>query len=267
LTNLNSIISKDLPILQSWLISNKLSLNVSKTTYILFNKNNQTPTSSTFEIAINNTPIERSARACILGVTLDQNLSFKDHIINIQKKLSSSLYILTKIRDLISITTALSLYHSLFESHLNYCITIWGNTFTKYLHGLQVLQNKYLKKVLFLPQRTHSISLYQQLNLLPVHYMYKYHIALTLHKFMYNPSSLPPSILSLFNLINQTHTHRTRASTSLNLHSLSHSNQARNNSISVQAPIIWNSIPLNIKSITSFPLFKSKLNAHYLSSL
>lgn len=141
---LNTTINEDLEKLYNWLNTNKLSLNITKTNYILFRKSRFKQHDPIFNIQLNQQPIISAKSVCILGVTLDQNLSFKTHLDNIRKKLSSSLYILIKIRDKISKNLALQLYHSLFETHLNYCVSIWGSSCNAYLHPIQILQNKFL---------------------------------------------------------------------------------------------------------------------------
>jgi hypothetical protein len=132
--------------LHIWLFANKLSLNSAKTSYMLYNNPKINKLKFDFNIKFNNAPLTCSSSVEFLGVIIDENLSFKDHIIKVKKKLSISLFVLAKIRDNISLSIAVQLYYSLFESHLTYCNLLWGNSFTTYLHPLQVLQDKYLKK-------------------------------------------------------------------------------------------------------------------------
>ena len=62
-----------------WLAVNKLSLNVSKTKFMVFHhplKN----LPQNMEIKINNSPVERVKEFCFLGLTINENLTWKTHI-------------------------------------------------------------------------------------------------------------------------------------------------------------------------------------------
>ena len=65
--------------INQWFISNKLSLNVSKTKQSFFNKPNKRDDILLFlpKLNINNSEIERSECLKSLGVILDQNLCWK----------------------------------------------------------------------------------------------------------------------------------------------------------------------------------------------
>ena len=67
------------------------SLNVSKTSYILFGKLN-----AHVDITTNDIRIDREQMAIFLGVLIDEKLNWKDHIANVKSKLSKSTSILYK---------------------------------------------------------------------------------------------------------------------------------------------------------------------------
>ena len=68
--------------LYKWLYSNKLSLNIKKTHWILFSlKKKIKPVSNLY---INNVVIERVDSTKFLGVILDSKMSWTNHIINVK---------------------------------------------------------------------------------------------------------------------------------------------------------------------------------------
>ena len=69
----------------TWLRLNKLSLNVEKTKCMLFHKRRTPPV---INFSINNRDIDRVAQFTFLGIILDENLSWKNHINMISNKLS-----------------------------------------------------------------------------------------------------------------------------------------------------------------------------------
>ena len=65
---------------KNWLIENKLTLNFSKSCYLLINKNPKQIVSSAFNISIGGNKIERCSSTKYLGLYLDEKLSWSTHI-------------------------------------------------------------------------------------------------------------------------------------------------------------------------------------------
>ena len=176
-----------------------------KTCFILYK--NHINTSSHFTLFINNTPITQVTEAPILGITIDENLTFKTYCSVIRRKLASSVFIFSKIRHKIPLSSAWSLYHSLFKSHLAYCITIWGNTCDSFLHPLNVLHNKFLRTLLCVPRSTHVPTLYTKASALTLANLYIFSIAILIYKYFNLPALLPPTLNSIFNPTSAIHSY------------------------------------------------------------
>ena len=61
-----------------------------------------------------------------LGVIFDPLLDWSAHIHYLKKKMRTSFAIIKRISSYIPSTNYKSMYHTLFESHLTYCISTWG---------------------------------------------------------------------------------------------------------------------------------------------
>ena len=81
-------INDELSCVQEWLNINKLSLNVSKTEYMIFHHRQRNIDEFIPDIRINDSPIERVTDFNFLGLQIDQHLSWNAHI---QKVLIKSL--------------------------------------------------------------------------------------------------------------------------------------------------------------------------------
>jgi hypothetical protein len=77
LPSLFNIVNSNMSHLSLWLEANKLTINTSKSNYILFK--NLSSLASSSVISINNTFLPQVTETSILGVVIDQNLSFKTH--------------------------------------------------------------------------------------------------------------------------------------------------------------------------------------------
>jgi len=263
LSTLNSNINADLTSLHNWLTANKLTLNITKTNCINFSSPQCLP--SPLAVFINNQRVANVSETTILGVIFDQHLTFRSHLSKLKGQLASALFIFSKIRHLIPLSIAWSLYYSLFYSHLSYCLLVWGNTHSSYLNPLNVLHNKFIRTLLYLPKRTPTSSIYLQTSLLPIESLYKYFVAIFIFKFLNFPHLLPPALLSLFLTSSRMHIYVTRAIYSHSLFHIHSSSQLRHRQISVSGPQIWVSIPLLIKDQPTITLFKRELRTFLLS--
>jgi hypothetical protein len=81
-------------------------------------------TSPTFVIQFNNATINRATSLKILGLIIDESLSFKDHVHAIQIKVISFTFALRRCRKYISDKTAVSLYYANIQSHFIYMSSI-----------------------------------------------------------------------------------------------------------------------------------------------
>ena len=61
-----------------------------------------------------------------LGVKIEENLTWKDHIHDIATKPNRANALLFKIRNYVNFNTLKSIYFAIFGSHINYANLIWG---------------------------------------------------------------------------------------------------------------------------------------------
>lgn len=61
----------------------------------------------------------------LLGVTIDHDLKFNEHIGNIARKVSKQIQVLQRHKKLIDIHAKVKLYNAYLLPHLNYCSIVW----------------------------------------------------------------------------------------------------------------------------------------------
>jgi len=125
LDNLQHMVNVELIKEDNWLRSNKLSLNYSKSTFMLTkslkNNSNLLETCS-FQIKTNDRCFQRTTCAKYLGVLIDSSLDWSSHVQYIKSKLVKGSYLFYKIRNVVSVDVLKMLYFSLVHCHLKYCI-------------------------------------------------------------------------------------------------------------------------------------------------
>ena len=140
LKNREKKMNKELQKLYEWLCINRLTLNISKTNFIIFHAINKPKVPVT--ILINKCAIEETKHVKYLGVLIDPQLSFKFHIAELSK-VSRSIGILYKLRHLVTTKILLNIYYAIIYPFLLYGITIWGSTSNTLLNHLYILQKKF----------------------------------------------------------------------------------------------------------------------------
>ena len=129
---------------------NLLHINVKKCCYMYFSpskRNDSDPEDDldSQNLSINSKIIKRVKQTKFLGVIIDDKLSWKPHILSLNKKLSSACGRISQIRKYLPESLFKLIYHSLFESHLGYAISVWGGVSNSQLKPLFITQKKCIR--------------------------------------------------------------------------------------------------------------------------
>jgi len=79
----------------------------------------------TININVDGVQINQTNHSRALGLNIDENLSWKAHIHEISKKVSSGIGALKRVRPFVSMHTAIKIYKSLIEPHFDCCSVVW----------------------------------------------------------------------------------------------------------------------------------------------
>ncbi|KAL5255268.1 hypothetical protein ACHWQZ_G014613 [Mnemiopsis leidyi] len=215
--------NKILNLVDVYMKCNLLHINIKKCCYIHFrpSRGKVEPDPAEVEdsiLTLNNTVIKRVSEAKFLGVIIDEQLKWDAHIQSLNSKLKCEIGKLCRVRKVIPQDRFKELYHTLFESHLGFGISVWGGVSESKLEPLFVTQKKcirimfgdkeaYLSKMCTSArtrpkarqklgqdfyEKEHTKPLFKLNNLLTIHNLYKYTCILEMFKIIKvgNPSSL-----------------------------------------------------------------------------
>ena len=169
-----------------WLVSNKLTLNLKKTNFVIF-RPYQKPLPFLPTMYINDhlknslTYLESKDHLKYLGVHINYKLSWKNHIDSITMKLSKTIGLLSKIRHFVPFHTLVSVYNSLVVPYLRYGLIAWGQTGKTQLNKLLILQKRALRFMCFADRCDHAIPLFLRAQTLAIHFLYYKLLAETMH--------------------------------------------------------------------------------------
>ena len=143
-TNLQTAVSKLQYIINdtvTWIDQNKLIIYVEKSRCITIGSRNKT-LKSIFDLTIKGPKLKQVTEVNLLGVNIDQNLTWNNHCAAISKKISKQLGLIKRLRAFLPLHIVYNLYFPLIQSHIDYCITVWGNCAKTHLSIIQKLQNR-----------------------------------------------------------------------------------------------------------------------------
>ena len=252
--NLNSEINSTF----KWLCANRLSLNIKKTKYMIFNQSQaQTNHDGSHSIHINNTPLTRVGSSFeektikFLGLNIDDKFTWKKHISQICSKISLSIFFINKVKYILPAHALKSLYYSLIHCQIIYGLLAWGRA--QSVNKIFLLQKRAIRTLCKQQYRNHTNPLFKKENILKLNDLYNLHVSLFMHD--YQNSKLPISFHNFFvqnthaiNLRNNQTVYRERARTKFSSKLPKHN-----------FPLIWNQIDTTIKAIPSKQIFKKTL--------
>ena len=143
---LERTVNKELNKLSLWLNANRLALNISKTNFVIFAAKNKPMKNVT--ILINKKAIQQVQYVKYLGVLIDSQLTFAQHISSVVKKVSRVTGLMYRIRGCVNNQTLKMIYYSLIYSYLLYGLPIWGNADDTHISPLYTLQKKAIRLIL-----------------------------------------------------------------------------------------------------------------------
>jgi len=187
------IFNEELSKVNEWIASNKLSLNVDKTKFMLFHKPSKGDNLSLKlpDLFMNKKVIKREATVNFLGVIIDENISWKFHIKSIENKISKNISMLYKIKPFLNMESLKIIYFSFIHSYLSYCNIAWGSTNYGKLKKIYSKQ-KHACRIIFGVNRTvNGESLLKKLNVLNVYKLNIYQVMLFTFK---SKHALSPNI-------------------------------------------------------------------------
>jgi hypothetical protein len=184
-----------------------------------------------------------------LGVYFDPGLTFKYHVQHISSKISRSLYILKRAKNILSKKSLRTLYFSLIHCHLTYANEIWSLSSNNNIKDLFLKQKIAIRTVADAKYNSHTAPLFKQLSVLPLESLIHLSLVKVMHQFIC--SLLPASFASTWRANRERY-----AAAGVNFLRNEDDFQvpfARTNHLQkfplIQIPTLWNNLPHEIKII------------------
>ena len=255
LNQLTSNANSELKKVYTWLCANRLCLNISKSSYTIF-------TNKTIEtlpnLSINETCISFSTETKFLGITIDNKLSFSNHVSNLCSKISRIVGLLNKLKYYLPPKIIKQLYFSLVYPHILYGIEVWGKSSKTQLGRLMRIMDKCFKII------NHLNSCTTDRSLLKLDQLYNYACLVRAYKYIVCGSS--DHFSDRFANLTLSHPFRTRSKVNMNLRTPRVVTSKFYKSFVYNVIALWNDIPLSFKADTTLNKFKRYLREKHLQT-
>ena len=246
--------------LQNWFLANKLSLNIEKTNFTIFASRNKNNERDSVKLSIGGQMIQRVNCCKYLGVFVDEQLCWEDHINYIYKKLVKFTSLFYKIRHLLPYACLKMLYYAFVHPHMQYCIEIYASACKVYLNKLRVLNNKLIRILFSKSIFTRVVNLYKCVNSLPVEDLYELQLLVMIHKCLYHKHLLPEVFHEYFINKQSVHLHNTRHPNDL---FLARCNMSVGQKMTIYSGCkFWNLLPENLKVNCALTSFRKKVKCY-----
>lgn len=263
-------INCELEKVKKWCDANKLSINVSKTNFMLVKSRQKKDAPIDIQIKSNDGTsysIERKKHIRYLGTIIDDTMSFKYQISYICARISRNTGIISKLRYYLSLTQLKQLYYNLIYPYISYAIMAWGSVYQSHLQKVQVKQNHIIRLIFFATpygRETESAKpLLNLLEILSVNNVYCLHVLKFMHS--WHCGILPSVFDNMFKYARNVHSYNTRYATNQNLCKPRVRTNTGKQSISFMAIDLWKNLPADLKSLSTFS-FPTKLKNYLLAS-
>jgi len=249
----------------AWMASNRLRLNLDKTQFLWLGSREQLAKLGLQQLAAILPALVESTSARDLGVMLDRELSFEQHVAKLSQSCFFQLRRLRSIRKSLSQSMLNTLDHAFVCSRLDYCNSSFHGSKASVLDSMQSILNAAARLVLAIPKYEHiSAAIRDTLHWLPVRQSIEFKVCLLVRNCLH--SVAPPYLRELCVPVSEDSCRqhlRSAARGDLKLPRV-HRERYGRRGFYASAPYLWNQLPLDVRQhAPNLADFKRSLKTHY----
>ena len=245
-------LSKCIHQINEWMSQNFLQLNPDKTEVIVFGPKNER---SKIRAHLNSLSLTSTDKARNLGVTIDSDLNFNNHLKLITKSAYYHLKNIARINGFLSKGDLEKLVHAFISSRLDYCNGVFTGLSKKSIRQLQLIQNAAARVLTNTRKMDHITPVLRSLHWLPVSQRIDFKILLLVYKALNGLA--PKYILDLLSPYEASRPLRSSGTGLLCVPKIR--TKQSEAAFSYCAPHLWNTLPAHLRSAPTVHSFKTGL--------
>jgi len=248
LSEAKKMLLNDFDIVKEWFYENYMVLNAENFHFMCIGKNTENET-----LVINNTTLHNSKEEKILGVIIDNKLTFNSHIREICKKASQKISALSRVSYQLNDAEKKLLFNAVVKSQFSYCPLVWMFCSRKSNNLINKIHERALRIILGDDINDFEILLQNNKDIRNHHRNIQ---TLMIEIFKIKNELAPPIMENMFE----------RRSTNYNLRNFQEFLTERKKTVnygletlSYRAPQLWSLLPESIKQLDSLECFKKRI--------
>ena len=231
-----------------------------KTILSFFSPKNTRTNISSLNLA--NHTIQKVSCTKFLGIYIDDELQWGEHINHVLKMVSSGSYALHAVKRFLSTDNMKTLYYSLIHSHLSYGTMLWGSAFQYRLRQLEVIQKKAVRNICNVGYNAQTSPLFKQLSIPKLNDIYNTQLCKLM--FLFTNGTLPCPLQMVFTRNSNVHSYQTRQAH--DPHFVARKSSFISKNVMYQAPVAWSNLPLATKSCKTVKSFNYQVKKYYINT-
>ena len=255
LSEIESVLQQSIQEIADWCDNNKMVLHPDKTkSMILASRQKHQIDPLEVKLKLGTQDIKQVHVHKVLGVIIDDELTFKHHLNALSKKLSRNIFLMKKLRSIISPEYLLPFFHAHIMSHINYSSTIWSETKTEYIKQINSLHRRAVKTLSNTQFNLSTDEKFTHLNILTLQQQFTFNKAVMMYKIFYE--SAPQYLNEFFRKQKRDLRNKNYILPNVRI-------ELYKTSLAYAGASTWNILPSICRNATSISLFKKRLKLHF----
>jgi len=266
-SEVNDNLQNSLNNVKKWYDKNLLVVNASKSNSMLVTtRQRESYLDSNMELFLGEDKLDEVDCCDYLGLKIDKNLNWCSYVIYLGKQLSSKIWVLSRLRNILPHESLVQLYNGYIQPKIDYAITVWGYTSEQNLCKIQRMQSRAVRAIYnnYDYVNVRGIELISRMNCMNVKQRRDYFMALLVFKCIHG---LAPDYLCNEIVMAIEVSHRLNRNSNSNVYVPFVDLEICKNSFTYQGPVVWNMLPTVIKECTNIDDFKRMAKVYFKNVL
>jgi hypothetical protein len=230
---------------------------------VFLNFNNPGETNITKISCINLIPNPEESSAKLLGLLIDSKLNLKQHFIFLHTKVARANFSLNQMKHLLDKQHLLLLYNAYLKSNLEYCCPLFVLANKGTIKTISQSHKKSIRSICSAGFLDHTGPLFKQEGILPFDKLIEFNVARFMYK--YRHGSQPDIFNGTWKKVSEMHDYPVRNADDFHIPYF-RSMYLKSHPL-FSFPLIWNSLPRDIKESRTLKEFSSKMHSKLIEEI
>ena len=236
-----------------WCNQNKMTLHPKKSnSMVITSRQKHQRAPLLLDLSLNADPIDQVTSHTVLGIIVDQELRWDVHLKNMCSKLSNDLHLLSKLKPFVDAEGLKMFYVAHCFSKINYASTVWSGASENQIQKVNSLHRRGAKLIIKDPYLSTDDKL-KKANILPLQKQFDFNNSMLMYKTLHGLA--PPYLSALLYKAPERYGSNRYLLPSTRIDMC----KAR---FAFVGPLMWNSLPSNVKNSKTVTIFKCSLKKH-----